>query len=216
MKRARRTDRIRAHYETRVDPACESHDILDWGSREAQFARFQVFYDVLVSAELHSLPAAQTLLDVGCGLCDLRTFLWTREVYCRYVGVDITPTILQEAHRRHPDTSILLADVFQEAPFRDRTFTTVFCSGTLNLRLDNNEAFADIALRAMIGLASRLVVVNFLHQRTVRKYEHCHYYCPDEIHRIAAANAPEGTVIRLIDDYLANDFTVAIHLPSRP
>ena len=34
--------RIRSHYERRVAPERESHEILDWGSRKDQEARFAV------------------------------------------------------------------------------------------------------------------------------------------------------------------------------
>ena len=61
-------ERIRRHYEPRLDRETEPYRILDWASPQSQEARFQVLAD--------EVPlAGKTLLDVGCGLGDLYGFL---------------------------------------------------------------------------------------------------------------------------------------------
>ncbi len=206
---AMKRELIRAHYERRVLPGRDSYDILDWGNRESQLARFHVFMDVLIKYQLISAssPAAHLVLDIGCGLTDLCTVLGERRLPVMYTGVDIVPAILEEARRRHPDRHLLLADIFANEPFRPATFDTAFCSGTLNLKIGNNEDFARRAMAVMLPLVRQCLVINFLHCRAACKYDHCYYYVPDELLMAVPAEARE---VEVIDDYLENDFTMVL------
>ena len=202
--------RIRSHYERRVAPERESHEILDWGSRKDQEARFAVLLEVLRRLPPRSYAHSQSdtaprLLDVGCGLTDLCSFLGRAEQPVRYVGVDITFPILEEARRRWPGRDTLMGDVFTHAPFATEAIDLAFCSGIFNLRLGNNDAFAARAVASLLALCSRCVVANFLHCRTRRQYPHCFYYDPE---RVCSAVRQTASRVELVDDYLENDFTV--------
>lgn len=111
-----RTQRIRAHYERRIHPGLKSHEILDWSSPEAQRCRFEVLRRVLDAerrAGAGTAPAAgPLLLDVGCGLTDLCSFMEEQTPRVRYVGVDLSERMLREALRRHPGRRVVQADVF--------------------------------------------------------------------------------------------------------
>jgi SAM-dependent methyltransferase len=200
-----KVQRIRQHYERRVNGTRPGYDILDWSSREAQNIRF----DVLVQTMQRELAGASTpsLLDVGCGMADLAAYLEDGEVDVAYTGADITFKVVREALRRAPSRRLLLADVFSAAPFGAESFDVLFCSGVFNLKLGNNDDFVVRAVRAMIPLAREMVVVNMLHRRTATKYVHCHYFDPDEI---ASRISRPGLDVRVIDDYLENDFTVVV------
>jgi SAM-dependent methyltransferase len=208
-KKSMRVELIRAHYAQRVIPGRDSFDLLDWGSADAQLARFAVYARTIQERQEEYRDAAGfRVLDIGCGLTDLCTYLEHESLRVNYVGVDIVPDILAEARRRHPNRNILLADIFQGEPFRPRTFHSAFCSGTLNLEVGNNRAFVRNALAAILPLVSDCLVVNFLHERACKKYPHCHYYSPEAV--IAAVPESAAGVV-LIDDYLENDFTLVIN-----
>jgi len=202
--------RIQSHYSRRVTRDRKGFDILDWSSAEAQRIRF----DILLQAASQRLgnPTGISLLDVGCGLADLAVYLDERNVPMRYVGVDITWAILEEARRRHPARTLLQADVFLHSPFPARSFDVAFCSGIFNLRLGNNQEFAANAVRRLGGLVSGLVVANFLHVRSRHQYPHCFYFDPDMICRAVDDVARD---VEVIDDYLENDFTVVMR-PRTP
>ena len=222
---------IQAHYERRVGVERDSFDILDWGSAADQQTRFEILLRVLTgehprakdgnglslspvanSAESkaqgnETLEAPLSILDVGCGLTDLCTFLRERQVQCRYFGVDITTAILGEAHRRWSERALLQADVFAAAPFSPKSFDVVFCSGIFNLKVGNNESFASHAIPQLASLANHCVVANFLHMRTPRKYPHCFYFDPDKLAEIASRNSSQ---VDIVDNYLENDFTLIV------
>jgi SAM-dependent methyltransferase len=200
-----RIHRIRRHYEARVSPHRAAHDILDWSSRESQERRFDVLLDVL--RRTFPPPALPRLLDVGCGMTDLASYLEGHGLPVRYVGTDITFAILAEARRRHPQRTVLGADVFAAPPFPPRAFDACYCSGVFNLSLGNNDAFAVEALPRLLALAGRIAVANFLHRRSPKQYEHCHYFDPETL---AGEMSHRGLRVLLIDDYLENDFTLVL------
>lgn len=203
---------IHQHYEPLVRPGASNHQMLDWGSRDAQFTRFRVLAERMKEEGLFDTITPPSLLDVGCGITDLKTFFDTEQLDVDYTGVDITPAILEQARTKHPDRKIIQADVFKASPFPPAAFDVVFCSGTLNLKLGNNAAFAAEALGAMRGLAGKLLVVNFLNRRARKKFSQCYYYSPDAIRETAQKVTAPYQRLAVIDDYLENDFTLAVRI----
>lgn len=204
-----RLHRIRRHYEARLAADRESYDILDWSSREAQQARFAALLRVL-RAEF--APGDRPwLLDVGCGLTDLASFLEAAAFPVRYLGADITLGLLAEARRRHPGRALLAGDVFAATPLRSRAVDVCYCSGVFNLNLGNNDAFAAAALPRLVDLSRAVAVANFLHRRTPHQYPHCHYFDPERLIRSMTAR---GLEVDLLDDYLENDFTLVLRRPG--
>ncbi|MFP4356076.1 MAG: class I SAM-dependent methyltransferase [Phycisphaerae bacterium] len=202
-----RHERIRDHYERRIDPVRKSYDVLDWASAQSQHCRFEVL------ASQINLDGA-TLLDIGCGLGDLWGFCKDRRIDVYYTGVDILPKMVEEARSRHPDGHFEVRNIFQPDPDEtDRQFDVVFASGTFNLNLGNNLEFLAAALGRMQQLARKYVVFNLLHVR--RKFEPERYFYSDP-EQIAELLKPSGWDWRIVDDYLPNDFTVIVQRPQNP
>jgi SAM-dependent methyltransferase len=198
-----KSQRIRQHYQPRINAGRENYDVVDWGSHEAQQARFGVLAG--------NVPLERrTLLDVGCGLGDLRAYLKGRGISVDYCGVDILNEMTEAARKRNPDTRFVCEDIFtskrgENSLVATENFDVVFCSGMLNLDMGNNTEFLPEALRRMLGLSREHMVVNLLHIRSEMKYPHCVYHDPDAIMKILE---PMPCNARLIDNYLPNDFTV--------
>ncbi len=202
------------HYRPRVQPGRPRYDMLDWGSRKAQMVRFQVLTRILrgilpgLAGEGRPRPR---LLDVGCGFAELADHLEQVGLKIDYVGLDLCPEFVAAARQRHPGLDLLIGDAFGHPPFPDAVFDFVFCSGTLNLRMENHDRFVRRALAAMLRVCRHSLIVNFLHQRVVEQYEHCRYYLPET----AAALLPAQTgPVEIIDDYLENDFTMTVRKPQ--
>jgi SAM-dependent methyltransferase len=189
---------IQAHYEPRIQPGRESHDILDWSDAAAQQARFEVLLR-------HVDLAGLSLLDVGCGLGDLWAFCRARGVRVDYTGVDILEKMVRAARQRHPAGRFECVDVFHGRGLKGRRFDVVFCSGAFNLNLGNNRRFLAHAAKRLLELTRQTVVFNLLHHRATRRYDHCFYYDPAEVRKIVEAM---GCHVQVVEDYLPNDFTV--------
>lgn len=196
---------IQSHYESRISPGRENYDVLDWADPTAQRARFRILAD---SVDL----TGKTLLDLGCGLGDLRAYLSGRKIRVDYTGVDIAAKIVSLARRQQPDARFECADIIGQDLFAGRRFDVVFCSGVFNLDLGNNLEFLPQALGRMFELSRDLVAFNLLHCRAEEKWPGYFYYDPAEVLEMLRQFPCQA---RLIDDYLPNDFTVICKL-TRP
>jgi len=101
------------------------------------------------------------------------------------------------------------ADIFaarRDRRFAPESFDVVFCSGAMNLDLGNNRVFLPRAIERMAALSRRHVVFNLLHARAEPKEKPYFFYDPGE----AAKVAQQHGQVRVIDDYLHNDFTVIV------
>jgi len=194
-----RTDKIKRHYAHRVVPGRAHFDILDWAAPETQQQRFEILAD---NVELQG----RSLLDVGCGLGDLASFLDKRGIEVEYTGVDVVEQMVIRARELHPSRSFECVNIFDDPEaLGGSTFDIVFCSGTLNLDLSNNLEFVKTALPAMLCRTKESLVVNMLHARMAPGEPQYFAYNPDTI---CAILKPLCSEVRLIDDYLPNDFTV--------
>lgn len=57
-----------------------------------------------------------SVLDVGCGYGDLRSFLQSKEWRGKYTGIDINPELVAEGKRRYQDAELLVQDIQKEKP----------------------------------------------------------------------------------------------------
>jgi SAM-dependent methyltransferase len=200
--------RIRDHYEPRIHPLRESFDILDWSNAASQIARFEALAD---NVDL----AGKSLLDVGCGLGDLWKFLASRHVPVTYTGVDLLENMVLEAGRRCPGVRFVAGDVFAENVFGSERFDVVFCSGAFNLNLGNNREFLALAVPRVMELSRESVVFNLLHKRARRARSRPLYYYSDP-QEVLEMLKPLGWKVRIVDDYLPNDFTTICEKGASP
>ncbi len=188
------------HYTPRVDKQRDNYDILDWSDKGSQFKRFDV-----LSRNIDF--AGKKLLDIGCGLGDLYRHLIEKDnLPHQYTGTDLVKVMIDLAKDQQPECDFICCDVFTEPPFSE-TFDIIYCSGVFNLRTHDNIKYLQYATANTKKLThdESSVVFNFLHERTPKKYDHCYYYSPDKVTEIMQNYYHD---VKIIDDYLINDFTV--------
>lgn len=195
---------IRRHYEPRISPHRPHHEVLDWASEQSQRARFEILCS-LVDLK------GKSLLDIGCGLGDLLTFIQERKIPVQYTGVDLLEKMVLAARHVHPAATFIQADLFTANPFSPQSFDIVFCSGAFNLNLGNNSKFLPQAIDTMLRLSRLYVVFNLLHHRARGSETTYFYYDPDHVRQEFQGR---GYNVEIVDDYLHNDFTVICRKPG--
>jgi len=188
------------HYSPRVDETKENYDILDWADKEAQFKRFHVLSENINLSN-------KTVLDVGCGLGDLYRHLQAeRNIPKQYTGTDLVEPMIELAKIQQPNCEFICCDIFAEPP-ANRKFDVVYCSGIFNLKTEDNMHYLEFVVESVKKLLSEngKIVFNFLNERVEQQYDHCFYYSPEEV---KATISKSFEKIKVIDDYLINDFTV--------
>lgn len=114
---------------------------LGWGGgHERQELRFRVFAESVLQRD-------DSVLDVGCGFCDLYGYLRRTGWRGNYLGVDINGNLLDTAREIYPGVQTSVVDILETRV--DRTFSWTFASGVFNAKLSGHENLQHI--EAMLG-----------------------------------------------------------------
>jgi SAM-dependent methyltransferase len=199
-----RFDGISQYYDSLVERHGYDPKACDYGRRESQIAKFQVLAEFLPME-------GQRVLDVGCGFADFAEFLHQRHGKVQYTGIDISPRMIDEARRRHPQLDLRLANVLSDE--FEEPFDIVLANGIFYLL--GNEA-ADLMqelIRKMFGLARAGVAFTSLSAWANRQEAGEFYADP-----VQTLEYCRGLTPRLVlrHDYLPHDFTIYMYRAPLP
>lgn len=107
---------------------------LYWSSRDIQEIRFKELAKI-------GIEAGDSVLDVGCGFGDFKSWSEAQGRALDYTGIDLSPDLLAEATARHPNGSFFTGDLF-DMLCADHSFDWVVLSGALNEELHDGGAYA--------------------------------------------------------------------------
>ena len=175
---------------------------LGWQSQRSQQRRFAVLSEV-------GPLANSRVLDVGCGVGDLYSYLLRRGIPVIYTGFDILPEMIAHARRRYPEAQFEVRDALQRlGPER---FDYILCSGAFNVNFGRNLAAAQEVLSALLRCCRRGVAINFLSTRARERDAILFNYDPETLFTYCQTLTPH---VRLLEGYLPNDFTLYLY-PER-
>jgi len=199
VKTEDRLDHVQ-RYEKRLQEFGYSPATLGWGVNGRQEVRFSVL------AELALRMPGSSVLDVGCGFCDLYDFLDKRGWQGRYTGIDIVPGLLEVALQRHPDLDVRELDITDDSASLDE-YDFVISSGALNgaLPSGSNELHIEAALRSMHRRSRYATSVDFLSSYV--DFQKPGAYHTDPSWALAAAKRLSRRVL-LRHDYMPYEFSV--------
>ena len=134
-------------YQKRFYELGETPRALGWGCKEDQITRFEamrknVDFD------------GKIVMDIGCGFADWYTYMKSKGVKCKYIGVDIIPEFLETCQKKYPEANFLKGNIMvarDELPMADIVIT----NGTLNFKqkdISNIEYTTDYP-RIMLDIA---------------------------------------------------------------
>ena len=151
---ARRRDQNRDFYAAFKEHACGARRV-GWRGERDQALRFEVCAAAL------DLSRVSSVLDVGCGLGELSSFLRKAGYSGGYLGIDVLDEMVLGACARHPGERFSSVDILDPcAPLLDERFDLVVACGVLSLRVEGYKAFLEQLLAAMWArTAGALVVV---------------------------------------------------------
>ena len=169
---------------------------LYWSGREIQEIRFKVLADI-------GIQDGDSVLDLGCGFGDFKSWAIEQGVRLNYTGVDLSPDILTQAKKRHADGIFLSGDLF-DMDFEEKSFDWVILSGALNEQLNDDSAYAKSVIDRMYALCRKGVAFNMLDARFLKAHD-LHSQIPQDILLYCQQLCPN---CELYDDYLKNDFSI--------
>jgi len=192
-----------AHFSRLLSRHGNGHAALEWRSQESQNRRFRVLTEAGLGAE-HSL------LDVGCGTGDLLAWLLRHDMLpSDYLGLDITPAMVQHAAFRFPEHRFRQGCLLAGADLPDTPFDWVVASGVFAHRYEEPEAYMRRMIQAMLDRATVGVAVNSLSNKAPNAAQWTMYHAdPDETLAWARTLVP---VAVLREDYDPHDFTLYLY-----
>ena len=148
-------------YVVRIESAIAAHGNGAAALCDGKGGRGDVRFPILAGPAIANPDSS--VLDVGCGYGDLRSFLREQGWQGKYMGIDIVPALLQEARIRHPDAEFRELDGsagLGGLPPHD----FVIASGLMNLELPGggNEAHIRNFMACMFQHARVAVSIDFM------------------------------------------------------
>lgn len=171
-----------------------------WVDERSQQERFKVLATI---ADLSD----QVIMDVGCGLGDLKPFLDKQFQRFVYLGIDLVPEYIQAAKQRfehEKDTSFINADFTTDGlPEVDY----VLASGSFSYQTDN-EMLIYLVIEKLYDCARKGFAFNLLNEETYPSTEVIKSYNKYEVlgYCLRLANRAEMKI-----GYLENDFTIMMY-----
>jgi len=169
---------------------------LYWSGKAIQETRFEVLAAI-------GIQAGDSVLDVGCGFADFKTWSESQGVPLKYTGIDLSAELLQKAKHLHPHTHFYTGDIF-DAALKEASFDWVILSGALNEQLHDDSAYAYRVIERMFHFSRKGVAFNMLDARHLVAHD-LHSQQPNTILSFCQVLCPHST---LHDSYLENDFTI--------
>lgn len=109
-----------------------------------------------------------SVLDVGCGLGDLSTYLTDQGLEIQYEGIDMTSEMIERAKLRHPGTAFFNEDFFSETCLRRADY--MLASGAFSIRLPEGpsaqEHYLQEGIAKLFKLAHQGVAFNLLSRQS--------------------------------------------------
>lgn len=172
---------------------------LGWKEAASQVKRFEVIASV---GDLNG----SSILDVGCGYGDLKTFLGRQYSDFSYIGIDQMPEFIAMAKKRFHAAS---DTYFYQRDFSTVDFPTldyVVASGALGYRCDVPHFYTGM-IRKMYSAAKRALVFNLLDAAIFPNHPLLRGHDFDDLLAFCRTLSSQVKTVR---GYLADDFTVFI------
>ena len=194
---SKHVDNYRRYFSDRFVQSGDNVKTL-WGSIESQTVRFKVL------TEIANLEAA-SILDVGSGFGDLFGYLQHRQIsFKRYLGLEITPEIINVARERFPQATFKAIDITTES--LDSSFDYAFASGIFFLNSENWQEYFLSMLEKLSSSSSKAFGFNLLSVHSKNREPESYYCDPGDTLNLVMQKICKRAVLR--HDYRENDFTI--------
>ena len=178
---------------------------VDWNGEEGQILRFEQLCKIINKGSHFSLN------DLGCGYAALLDFISTKYSSFKYIGIDISPEMIQSAKKRIPissNTDFLTA--YQPNTICDYGIA----SGIFNVRLNKEDAEWEQYLISTLDILSETSNLGFSfncltsYSDEYKKRKYLYYADPAWIFNLCKNRYSRN--VALLHDYDLYEFTILV------
>lgn len=190
---------IRSYWEHRAATASSHKERIDHSAR-SQRMRYASFL------EIHSLED-KSILDVGCGLADLRAELDRRKVTCEYVGFDIAQEMIRRCKLRFPGVRFESGNIMEWQSGRSFDYVASFGIHS-NVRVGAPYEMLQSMTRRQFELCSVAAHISLLTDRFTGFDPEVQSWNAEKVLSLCLEITP---FVILRHDYLPHDFSVTLY-----
>ena len=177
----------------------ESPKALQWNSYLSAALRYR---EIVADIDI----TGHSVLDAGCGMGDLLPYLLAKTIDFSYLGVDITPELIEIARKRYDGFGFAVADPFS-TDFTD-TFDIIISSGVMNSNIPGWMQKRQAMITKLFNQSKVALAFNMAGGKEVI----------ENTNKIAYANSAEilefcktlSDKVSLRDGYHSKDFTITM------
>ena len=191
---------IASFYSSKLAEFGVSYKSVGWGSIEDQFLRFRM----LLRGQS---PKGKVVLDVGCGLGDLVTYLDEETSGdFEYIGIDITESLILKAREIHdrPNCRFIVGDLEVTKP---KNVDISVLSGALTYKTPNVTRYARETMQRMFQGSREAACLNFMSEYSDFQLDKNQHYSPEEV---LSWSYSLSRYVNMYGDYPLYEFTVQL------
>jgi SAM-dependent methyltransferase len=191
-------ERVAGYYDRLVAEHGYGPRACDYGSERSQRIKFEVLASTMPLR-------GRRVLDVGCGFADFADYLAGRWGELAYEGLDLSPSMIEEARRRHPGLALRCGNVLEADLPGD--YDLVTANGIFYLLGDEAPVLMPRIIERLFSLCRHAVAFNTLSTWAPRRDPGEFQADPASV--LAFCRTLTRRVV-LRHDYLPHDFTVLL------
>ncbi len=172
----------------------------DWDTKANQVKRFEILSKV---GNLNN----KKILDFGCGLGDLYTYLKPRFKNLDYHGIDIAAKIIEAAKKKHSKASFRTAEI-TDLIKEKKKYDYVFASGSLTFAIKPRKKYYFEVIKQMYDLAKIGIAFNLLDSEV---YKPNKFYVTYDMQEVLKHCLTFTKKVKIITGYAEGDFTVYLY-----
>lgn len=150
------------------------------------------------------------LHDVGCGICDLYTYMQMKGISVEYSGTDVVQEMKELAIKKYPNIEFYVRDILKDDITEAYDYVTL--AGVFNLPGETSreewEKFTLNMISKMFDLCTKAISFNFLTAKADFYHPEMYYADPNAIFEYCSKNLSRH--IQIDHSYPLFEFTVTV------
>ena len=171
-----------------------SRKSIGWG-KDNQFLRFKALTEDFTLNN-------SSILDYGCGFCDLYYYLESNNIKCKYYGFDINRNFINQVKKTNDkiNTKLILPN-----SKLTRNYDYIISSGLLNTNIRHYKEFLNGIIKLFNNHSNKGFAINFLSDRCDVKVKDLMYNNPSDILEKVMIYS---NCVKLKHDYMPYEFSI--------
>ena len=169
-------DELTAKYQKRLATYGVGPQAVQWSDHVTQLNRFKILTQVV-----RDYSTINNILDFGCGLCDLNSYLRSKGISSAYTGVDIVPEFIEIANMRMTHDKSANAILTQPGEKINAYYDIIFISGVFNNKINDNLKFIKNTLSMLFEMTNIAIAFNALSTHVEYFDDELFYVDPTEL-----------------------------------